>query len=66
MDTELVNNYIEALNNELIDVTKQKIILKAQLAFQEKLTASLKTQVEELEKALDKANAKTKKIKEDF
>lgn len=66
METDLVNNYIEALNNELMDVTKQKIILKAQLAFQEKLTASFKTQVEELEKALDKANAKSKKIKEDF
>jgi septal ring factor EnvC (AmiA/AmiB activator) len=61
MDAEFVNVYIENLNNELTDLTKQKIILKTQLAFQEKLVASLASQVEELQKALDKANAKKKK-----
>lgn len=64
MDAEFVNAYIENLNNELTDLTKQKIILKTQLMFQEKLAASLTARVEELEKALDKANLKKKK--EDF
>lgn len=64
MDAEFVNVYIENLNNEVTDLIKQKIILKTQLSFQEKLAASLAARVEELEKALDKANSKKKK--EDF
>lgn len=65
MDTEFVNMYIESLNTEVVDLTKQKIILRAQLTYQEKLAAALKSRVDELEKALDKAS-KLKKTKEDF
>ena len=65
MDSELVNTYIEALNIEVMDLTKQKIILKSQLAFQEKLAGQLQAKIDELEKSLDKQSAKLKK-KEDF
>lgn len=62
---EFFNKYVENLNSEIMEVTKQKLMLKTQLAIVEETLASQTQKIADLEAALDKANAKTKKIKED-
>ena len=61
MGPELYNIYVEKLTNMVTELTKSTILQSAQITFYEKQNASLNSKVEELQKALDKANSKTKK-----
>jgi chaperonin cofactor prefoldin len=69
MNSEIVNIYIEKLIQMVTELTKTSLLQSAQIAYYEKQNSSLNKQVEDLqrslEKALDKANTKTKKS-EDF
>lgn len=62
---EFFNKYVENLNSEIMEATKQKLMLKTQLAMVEETVAAQAKKIEDLEAALDKASAKNKKIKED-
>jgi chaperonin cofactor prefoldin len=61
MGPELYNIYVEKLTNMVTELTKSNILQSAQIAFYEKQNTNLNSKVEELQKALDKANSKTKK-----
>lgn len=61
MGPEIYNIYVEKLTNMVTELTKSNILQSAQIAFYEKQNTSLNSKVEELQKALDKANSKTKK-----
>ena len=61
MGPELYNIYVEKLTNMVTELTKSNILQSAQIAFYEKQNTNLNNKVEELQKALDKANSKTKK-----
>mgnify|MGYP006267468103 CR=1 FL=1 len=58
---EIFNIYVEKLSNAVSELTKSNILLSAQISFYEQQNTSLNSKVEELQKALDKANSKTKK-----
>ena len=66
MEAELYNLYVEKLLNEVVELTKTKLILSAQLEFQQKNNGKLNEKISELETALDKAKSKTKKTDGDF
>jgi hypothetical protein len=66
MEAELYNLYVEKLLNEVVELTKTKLILSAQLEFQQKNNGKLNERISELETALDKAKSKTKKTDGDF
>jgi hypothetical protein len=66
MEAELYNLYVEKLLNEVVELTKTKLILSAQLEFQQKNNGKLNERISELETALDKAKSKTKKTEGDF
>ena len=66
MEAELYNLYVEKLLNEVVELTKTKLILSAQLEFQQKNNGKLNEKISELETALDKAKSKTKKTDSDF
>ena len=61
MGPELFNLYVEKLTNAVSELTKTNLFLSAQISFYEQQNTSLNSKVEELQKALDKANSKTKK-----
>jgi chaperonin cofactor prefoldin len=61
MGPEFFNLYVEKLVNFVSELTKTNILQSAQISFYEQQNASLNSKVEELQKALDKANSKTKK-----
>lgn len=61
MGPEIFNIYVEKLTNMVTELTKSNILQSAQIAFYEKQNTNLNSKVEELQKALDKANSKTKK-----
>lgn len=61
MGPEFFNIYVDKLLNGVSELTKNNLMLSAQITFYEKQIASLNSKVEELQKALDKANSKTKK-----
>ena len=61
MGPEIYNIYVEKLTNMVTELTKSNILQSAQIAFYEKQNTNLNSKVEELQKALDKANSKTKK-----
>lgn len=64
-NAEFFNLYVEKLTNMVAELTKTNILQSAQLTFYERQISSLNTQVEDLqkqlEKALDKAASKQKK-----
>jgi chaperonin cofactor prefoldin len=64
-NADFFNLYVEKLTNMVAELTKTNILQSAQLTFYERQIASLNTQVEELQKnldkALDKAASKQKK-----
>lgn len=67
MGPEIFNIYVEKLIQEVTELTKTKILLSAQLSYYEKINAELMTKVEELEKALNKANSRpSRKHESDF
>jgi prefoldin subunit 5 len=66
MEAELYNLYVEKLLNEVVELTKTKLILSAQLEFQQKNNNKLNERISELETALDKVKSKTKKTEGDF
>lgn len=66
MEAELYNLYVEKLLNEVVELTKTKLILSAQLEFQQKNNGKLNERISELETALDKAKSKPKKTDGDF
>lgn len=61
MGPEFFNIYVDKLINGVSELTKNNLMLSAQITFYEKQIASLNSKVEELQKALDKASSKTKK-----
>lgn len=61
MGPEFFNIYVEKLLNGVTELTKNNLMLSAQIAFYEKQIASLNSKVEEQQKALDKASSKAKK-----
>ena len=61
MGPEFFNIYVDKLLNGVSELTKNNLMLSAQITFYEKQIASLNSKVEELQKALDKASSKTKK-----
>ena len=61
MGPEFFNLYVEKLINAVSELTKSNILQSTQISFYEQQNASLNSKVEELQKALDKANSKTKK-----
>jgi chaperonin cofactor prefoldin len=61
MGPEIFNIYVEKLVNAVSELTKTNILLSAQITYYEKQNEALNSKVEELQKALDKANSKTKK-----
>jgi len=61
MGPEFFNIYVDKLLNGVSELTKNNLMLSAQITFYEKQIASLNSKVEELQKALDKVNSKTKK-----
>ena len=61
MGPEFFNIYVEKLVNFVSELTKTNILQSAQISFYEQQNATLNSKVEELQKALDKANSKTKK-----
>lgn len=61
MGPELFNLYVEKLINTVTELTKSNILQSAQITFYERQNSSLNSKVEELQRALDKANSKTKK-----
>ena len=61
MGPEIYNLYVEKLIQEVTELTKTKILLSAQLSYYEKINAELVAKVEDLEKALNKANTKSQK-----
>lgn len=64
-NAEFFNLYVEKLTNTVAELTKTSILQSAQLTFYERQISSLNTQVEDLQKqldkALDKATSKQKK-----
>ena len=61
MGPEFFNIYVEKLILEITELTKTKVLMAAQLSYYEKINSDLAAKVEELEKALNKANSKSKK-----
>jgi len=64
-NADFFNLYVEKLTNTVAELTKTSILQSAQLTFYERQISSLNTQVEDLQKqldkALDKATSKQKK-----
>jgi uncharacterized protein YecT (DUF1311 family) len=65
MNPEFINEYIEALNNEVNDLSRQKVLQKTQIAWLEKVNAQLSKQAEQLKIDLEKALNKASKSKKD-
>ena len=65
MGPEIFNIYVEKLTTAVSELTKSNLLLSAQNTYYEQLNTSLNSKVEELQKALDKANSKTKKNESD-
>lgn len=61
MGPEFFNLYVEKLVSFVSELTKTNILQSAQISYYEQQNASLNSKIEELQKALDKANLKTKK-----
>jgi predicted house-cleaning noncanonical NTP pyrophosphatase (MazG superfamily) len=60
MDVEFVNAYIEKLLNEVMELTKTKMLLETQLVIASKTVTSLKSENEKLQNSLNKKSSKTK------
>lgn len=65
MGPELVNIYIEKLTAFVSELTKTNLLQSAQISYYEQQNTALNSKVEELQRALDKANSKTKKNESD-
>jgi chaperonin cofactor prefoldin len=61
MGPEFFNIYVDKLLGGISELTKNNLMMSAQISYYEKQIASLNSKVEELQKALDKASSKTKK-----
>ena len=61
MGPEFFNIYVDKLLSGVSELTKNNLMMSAQISYYEKQIASLNSKVEELQKALDKASSKTKK-----
>ena len=65
MSAEVFNIYVEKLVSSVTELTKATILQSAQLTYYERINTSLTAKVEELEKllekALNKAETKSKK-----
>ena len=61
MGSEFFNIYVEKLISFVSELTKTNLLQSAQISYFEQQITSLNSKVEELQKALDKANSKTKK-----
>lgn len=55
MGPEFYNLYLEKVLNEVIELTKLKLMLNTQVSFYEKQMTAQKEEIEKLQKELDKA-----------
>lgn len=62
MDAEFINVYIEKLVNELVELTKTRLLLETQLVIASRTVTNLTSENEKLQAAINK---KSSKIKED-
>lgn len=62
MNPELINLYIENLINEIMEGTKNRVLLQTQLKYTEMMNAQLQSKITDLEGQLEKLNKK--KVKE--
>jgi len=54
MDNEFVNAYIERVTNEVVELTKTKLLLETQLQMAQKVNIDLQKKLEKLEKPTKK------------
>ena len=70
MDVEFVNAYIERLVQEVVELTKTRLLNEARLKYIESVNTKLLQQIQDLEKQIEKQNKKkTKEVNtsvEDF
>jgi uncharacterized protein YecT (DUF1311 family) len=65
MNPEFINEYIEVLNSEVNELSRQKVLQKTQIAWLEKTNANLSKQVQQLQVDLEKALNKAPKSKKE-
>jgi phage shock protein A len=61
MNADIVNVYIEKLLNEIVELTKNRILLLTQLQVAEQTVESLRKELESLEARLNKKATKQQK-----
>lgn len=61
MNPEILNLYIERLLQEIIELTKNKLLIETQLRYTEKMNADLVLKNKELEVQIEKLNKKKQK-----
>jgi hypothetical protein len=66
MDSEFVNAYIEKLLNELVELTKTRLLLETQLTMASKAMANLKAENDKLQASLNKKASKNKEESNTF
>lgn len=62
MEQEFVNLYIEKLQQELADTQKERVVLKTQVAWQEKIIQNMTELQNKLQEANNELNAKIKML----
>jgi len=62
MEIEFVNAYIERMIQEIVELTKSRLLNEARLSYIESVNKKLLLKIEELESQIDKQNKR--KIKE--
>jgi hypothetical protein len=60
MDAEFINVYIEKLVNELVELTKTRLLLETQLVIASRTVTSLTSENEKLQASLNKKSSKIK------
>lgn len=61
MDVEFVNAYIERLVQEVVELTKTRLLNEARLKYIEFVNTKLLQQIQDLEKQIEKQNKKKSK-----
>lgn len=61
MDVEFVNAYIERLVQEVVELTKTRLLNEARLKYMESVNTKLLQQIQDLEKQIEKQNKKKAK-----
>ena len=61
MDVEFVNAYIERLVQEVVELTKTRLLNEARLKYIESVNTKMLQQIQDLEKQIEKQNKKKAK-----